>query len=67
MIIAVVSVNAFPTEAGQFIHWQKVHELRKTVLPVYMSHPSNNLGVAIGRKKFQVDKKKKRTLVHVII
>jgi len=38
----------------------------KTVLPVYMNHPSNNFGVAIGRKKFQVDKKKKCSLLFVI-
>jgi hypothetical protein len=30
-----------------------------TVFPVYMSHPSDDFGVAIGQKKFQVDKKKK--------
>jgi hypothetical protein len=30
-----------------------------TVFPVYMSHPSDDFGGAIGQKKFQVDKKKK--------
>jgi hypothetical protein len=28
-----------------------------------MSHPSDDFGVAIGQKKFQVDKKKKRALI----
>jgi len=32
-----------------------------------MSHPSNDFGVAIGKKKFQVDKKKKHALIPVII